>query len=34
MVKLLNPSALVPLANTIKNDIMENFKEEQKKMMK
>jgi hypothetical protein len=31
MVKLLNPDALVPKADTIKNDIMETFEEERKK---
>ena len=31
MVKILNPDALVPTADTIKNDIMESFKEERKK---
>ena len=31
LVKILNPDALVPKADTIKNDIMDNFKEEQEK---
>jgi hypothetical protein len=31
MVKLLNPDALVPKADTIKNDIMETFEEERNK---
>jgi hypothetical protein len=31
MVKVLNPDALVPKADTIKNDIKESFDEEQKK---
>jgi hypothetical protein len=31
MIKLLNPDALVPKADTIKNDIMETFEEERKK---
>lgn len=31
MVKVLNSDALVPKADTIKRDIMENFEEEQKK---
>ena len=31
LVKVLNPDALVLKADTIKNDIMDNFKEEQEK---
>jgi hypothetical protein len=31
MVKVLNSDALVPKADTIKNDIMEIFEEERKK---
>ena len=31
MVKVLNPDALVPKADTIKRDVMENFEEERKK---
>ena len=34
MVKMLNPNALVPSADTVKNDIMKTFEEEQKKMKK
>lgn len=34
MVKMLNPDALVPSADTVKNDIMKIFEEEQKKMKK
>jgi len=32
MIKILNSDALVLLADTIKNDILESFKVEQKKM--
>jgi hypothetical protein len=34
MIKILNSDALVPSADTIKNDILESFKMEQKKMSK
>lgn len=34
MVRMLNPDALVPSADTIKKNIMEYFKEEQEKMKK
>jgi hypothetical protein len=34
MVKLLNPDALVPSADTIKSDIIKSFEEEQGKMKK
>jgi hypothetical protein len=34
MIKILNSDALVPSADTIKNDILESFKVEQKKMSK
>jgi hypothetical protein len=32
MIKVLNSDALVPSADTTKNDILESFKVEQKKM--
>ena len=31
MVKVLNPDALVPKADTIKRDVMENFEERKKR---
>lgn len=31
MIKVLNPDALIPTADTIKKDIMESFEEEQQK---
>ena len=34
MIKILNSDALVPSADTIKNDILESFKVKQKKMSK
>lgn len=34
MVRMLNPDALVPSADTIKKNVMECFKEEQDKMKK
>ena len=34
MMKMLNPDALVPSADTVKKDIMVSFEEEQKKMKK
>ncbi len=34
MVKVLNPSAIVPTADTIKKDIMEGFEEEKIKRKK
>ncbi len=33
MVKVLNSDAIVPKADSIKNDIMESFEEERKKRM-
>jgi hypothetical protein len=32
MIKLLNSNAIIPSADTIKNDVLESFKVEQKRM--
>jgi hypothetical protein len=34
MIKLLSLDAFVPLGDTIKNDILESFKDEQERMKK